>query len=669
MHRFKRHFSWILFLLWVPPFFSACAPHSFAENSEPPLSSGWPITGDGQSDVLVGWIAHVEGGNLLRYVPENKDWVATVKDAPLGLEDVLYAENGVRAECIMPNRTWIRIGGNTQMQMITLNPGTTTVDVAAGLTRMYNKNRDALIQATTPFGYVVASEGSVFDLYVGDESLEVVAVRGSVDFIHETTGNRYTVREKDGSLIADSRNAVGGSGTVDAAWDDWNGQRDALWARRLSNQDQTAEYLPEPIRDAAYTLEENGQWEQVYYEGEYHAMWRPTSVNPGWRPFSEGRWTVYYGDNCWVPAEPFGYVTHHYGSWIWIDTFNLWYWMPPVARMTAASSRWLVGSGWYPGRVGWLHNRFAIGWFPLTPHENYYSHRLWGRRVVVVGQNQRVNLNLSRYRHIDHAVIIPSDQLYRGNRYAASARRLDRTAIINNYQSAATINNTVIRTYDTDNRRFAFNDVTVERKPHAIALNRISDNRRLVQNTANGNGQRILRNFDSTTATALPTTATVRAPMTSNRTVADSKVNQPVRSGSFAGNTMKPENRQRQSDNSPEQMAGRDAERQISSPRSTPTREQTSSSRSYNTPRPSSASSYSSSGSSRPYSSPSYSNSSGASSSYSSPRPSSASSYSSSGSSKSYSSSDSSDAPKSYGSSGSSGSSFRQSGSPGRGRR
>ena len=44
-------------------------------------------------DVLVGRISYIEG-QLLRYVPEDKDWVAAVIDAPFGMEDSLYtAEN------------------------------------------------------------------------------------------------------------------------------------------------------------------------------------------------------------------------------------------------------------------------------------------------------------------------------------------------------------------------------------------------------------------------------------------------------------------------------------------------------------------------------------------------------------------------------------------------
>lgn len=61
----------------------------------------------GGEDILVGHISHVEG-QLLRYVSEDEDWVATVKDAPFGLDDALYSDETSKAEFILPNNTWVR---------------------------------------------------------------------------------------------------------------------------------------------------------------------------------------------------------------------------------------------------------------------------------------------------------------------------------------------------------------------------------------------------------------------------------------------------------------------------------------------------------------------------------------------------------------------------------
>ena len=58
--------------------------------------------------VVVGRVYHIEG-DLLRYVPEENDWVAAVRDAPFGTGDTLYTGSQGQSELIVPNGTWIRI--------------------------------------------------------------------------------------------------------------------------------------------------------------------------------------------------------------------------------------------------------------------------------------------------------------------------------------------------------------------------------------------------------------------------------------------------------------------------------------------------------------------------------------------------------------------------------
>jgi hypothetical protein len=441
------------------------------------LSTGAPTeAAENAEGILVGRIAYTEG-KLLRYVEDEKDWVITVKDAPFGQEDALYSDNDARAEFILPNSTWIRVGESTQLQLIDLNPDSTTLDIASGSARLYNKSNDTSVKVTTPFGYVVAPEEAIFDLYVGDESMEVIAVRGDIDFVHNVTNTKYEVREGSSSIIADRNEVALGNGTVDAAWDDWNAQRDNVWAKRLELSTASASYLPEPIRDESYALEENGRWERVSYNGAEHRMWRPTRVAPGWKPFTAGRWTVYNGDNCWVPDEPFGYVTHHYGSWIYVESSRGWYWAPPTAPTVVVvedAPVVNVSFGWYPGRVGWIHSGESVGWVPLAPNEVYYGHRRYGHRTVLVDSPNVVSVNIGNYRYLDEAVIINRDHFYRGTSYTPYLHRnINRTTIVNDYRTTTVINNTVINNYSSNRHRYAYNDVEVTRKPHSSVINRI----------------------------------------------------------------------------------------------------------------------------------------------------------------------------------------------------
>ena len=134
--------------------------------------------------IQVGRIYYIEG-ELLRYVPDENDWVAVVRDAPFGTEDTLYSGSMGMAEMFIPNGAWIRIGNNTQIQFISLEPDLTEIDLASGVARFYNKGSDMVVKTTTPFGYVLSDPDTVFDLYVGADSMELVAIKGTVSFVHE----------------------------------------------------------------------------------------------------------------------------------------------------------------------------------------------------------------------------------------------------------------------------------------------------------------------------------------------------------------------------------------------------------------------------------------------------------------------------------------------------
>ena len=148
--------------------------------------------GDEEETILVGRISYVKG-KVLRYVPEEQDWVAIVKDTPFGISDSLHSEKGARAEIIIPNNTWARIDGGTEIRLIALREDIAEIGVDSGLARFYNKGFDAVIEARTPFGYVRAPAETTFDLCVDDDSAEVVALKGTVYFRHKASGTRLEV--------------------------------------------------------------------------------------------------------------------------------------------------------------------------------------------------------------------------------------------------------------------------------------------------------------------------------------------------------------------------------------------------------------------------------------------------------------------------------------------
>ena len=478
--------------------------------------------------VVVGRVYHIEG-DLLRYVPEENDWVAVVRDAPFGTEDTLFSGSRGMAELVAPNGTWIRVGNSTQIQFIALAADLSEVDVAAGVARFYNKGSDTVIKATSPFGYVLADPGTVFDFYVGENSVEVAAVRGKVSFVHAATDARYDVSAGSPSILADQSQVSSGEGTVDPDWDRWNTTRESFWATKARVRGRSVEYLPPNLRDEAYALEENGRWEDVFYEGEPRRFWRPTTVAVGWSPFTVGRWTDWYGDQCWIPEEPFGYVTHHYGNWVY--SRNNWYWAPPVVSVRIGLPFLNIGFFWYPGRVSWIHHGTYVGWVPLAPRETYYSHRRWGgpRDVVVTNINvTQININVGNYAYANHAVVVPQNDFYRVNNYRdVRVTNINRTTIINNYRAAPVVNNTVINNYTTNKQRYNYTNATVEEKPHNTVINRIQHNETIIQGGRKENAAVVQQQVRSTKEGKVNREARIEPPKTTNYIVPANQVNRP----------------------------------------------------------------------------------------------------------------------------------------------
>ena len=477
--------------------------------------------------ITVGRVYTIEG-DLLRFVPEEKDWVPMVKDAPFGTEDVLFSGNQGMAEMIVPNGTRIRIGNNTQIQFIALDTDLSETDIASGVARFYNKSSRSVIKTTSPFGYVLAYPGTVFDFYVGDNSVEVVAVKGRVSFVHSATGAKYDVAVGSPSILADQQQVSSGEGTIDPDWDRWNKAREKFWAAKARVRGRSVEYLPPGLQDEAYVLEENGRWERVPYEGAARWFWRPR-VAVGWSPYTVGRWTDWYGDQTWIPAESFGYVTHHYGNWVYLG--NYWYWAPPVVSVQSGSPFLDVGYYWYPGRVSWIHSGAYVGWVPLAPRETYYSYHHWGgpHDVVVTKSNfGQININPRNYAYANRAILVNQNDFYRVNNYRdVRVTNINRTAILNDYRAAPVVNNTVIKNFTTDRQRYNYTNVKVDEKPHNAVLNRIQQNETIIHEGRKEKASLLQERVKAIPEGRVNREARIEAPRATNYIVPAGEVNRP----------------------------------------------------------------------------------------------------------------------------------------------
>lgn len=477
---------------------------------------------------MVGRVYHTDG-SLLRYVSEENDWVAVVRDSPFSTGDTLYTGSNGRAEFMVPNGTWIRIADNTQVQFIGLDPEISEIDMAAGMARYYNNDSDLLIKVTSQFGYVLVYPGSIFDYYVGENSAEIIPIKGRIIFVHNASNARYEVYPGNPSLLADDYQVSTGEAWVDSDWDDWNRYRDSFWASKSRTTGPSVQYLPAALRNDAYVFEENGRWERVYYEGGDRWFWRPTTVSPDWAPFTVGRWTEWYGDQTWIPSEPFGYVTHHYGNWIFVG--GRWYWAPPVTQATIGLPLINIAFFWYPGRVSWIYSGGYVGWVPLAPRETYYARHHWGGPHVVRVTNiniTQINVYTRNYAYTRHAVIVPQHNLYTVNNYRpVRVKNINNSTIITNYRAAPVVSNAVIRDYSSNRKRYNFTDVYVREKPHKIVTERIEKNQRTIQQRRVEKPTTIDQQVKSMKEGRINREARIQEPRATNYIVPANEVNRP----------------------------------------------------------------------------------------------------------------------------------------------
>jgi hypothetical protein len=244
-----------------------------------------------------------------------------------------------------------RVGENSQVAIMKMGERP-IITVDRGRAAVQIEERDGRygeMELAFPSGRVVATgtASARIDVLPGGAA-EVRVMRGDVQL--ETLSTSLT-RVQGGELVLiDSQGGTDFTALRTAREDNfdlWNRERESALA--AYNQ---SPYVEEYIVGAE-DLDGYGEW--VYADRYRTHAWRPYVVDT-WQPYYNGRWynSSYYGWT-WIPAEPWGYVTHHYGSWNY-DPYYGWLWVP--------------GYTWRPAYVYWVDYDDYIGWVPL----NYYGY-------------------------------------------------------------------------------------------------------------------------------------------------------------------------------------------------------------------------------------------------------------------------------------------------------
>ena len=229
------------------------------------------------------------------------DWSAVSVNAPLVTGDRFYAGPDSRAEVQLARGIEARLGAETELDMAELAPDRAQVRVALGRANFRVRPGAAAFQVETPGGLLDVADAGAYRVEVEGEGRTKVMVReGEIT----TRDKRGTLRISAGQGVflvpggKSERFRVGGTDDLDA----WDVER----AQRIANS-QSASYLSPGIYGAE-DLDQYGRWDT---SPEYGQVWQPTTVDPGWAPYTYGRW---------VWSGPYGWSWLDYSPWAGLPT-------------------------------------------------------------------------------------------------------------------------------------------------------------------------------------------------------------------------------------------------------------------------------------------------------------------------------------------------------------
>lgn len=276
---------------------------------------------------------------------EDEDVSSLDRNSVVREGDTLWTDRDSRAELELEHGGWVRLAESTKVEIRSLN-GSPELRLWSG--SLYfdlspRQQRELLLD--TPEGDVHIDADSVVRVDLGkDRDARVTVWSGQARVIPEA-GEAIRLRSSE-RLYLERGKATGEPSRFDRE------DRDAF---DRYQRDRVDYYIDRPLPrelaqdlPGARDLDRYGSWVEV----ERERYWRP-ACEPDWRPYSRGYWSVVPGwGYTWVDYHPWGYVTCHYGRWLYRPTYG-WLWRPAYV--------------WGPGWVYWSSWGDNYGWCPLDP--------------------------------------------------------------------------------------------------------------------------------------------------------------------------------------------------------------------------------------------------------------------------------------------------------------
>jgi hypothetical protein len=312
------------------------------------------------------------------------EWVAGVINAPLLSDDSIATSPNSRAEVQFDSSNLLRIGGNAQIHLTTLEAERFQMELGKGtVTFRVLRPSNVNVEVDTPSISVRPSKIGIYRISVNDGGETQLTVRSGDVEVFTPKGSQWVSQGQTMSArgtTADPEFQMGPAIGMDD-WDRWNESRD----QALTQASAVYQYVPPGVYGVE-DMQGQGNWVNT---PDYGNVWQPT-VAPGWAPYSCGRWVWadWYGWT-WVDCASWGWAPFHYGRWFNRAGYG-WLWYPGVIGVRHYWSPGLVAFFGYGGGFGFGFGFGNVGWVPLAPYEVF--HPWWGRGFYGAGFAGRVNV-------------------------------------------------------------------------------------------------------------------------------------------------------------------------------------------------------------------------------------------------------------------------------------
>ncbi len=280
-------------------------------------------------------ITRAEGGRIV-----------ALRNAPVLDGDAFATLSGALGEIEIDARDYVRLDGETSIQMLSLTRLHRVVRLATGTIELSVSENGGAPQVETPLLPLVPDTPGLYRISVAGAITTVLTEHGSLRVITPNgtqylgPGERLTI---DGTSAAPHLHYA--APPPGDAFDAFNQARDDS--------------------ERGDVFKAYGSWLKLK---TYGVVWQPREYS-GWAPYRSGRW-LWRKDFgwTWIARESWGWIPYHSGTWAY-DAKAGWCWVAPAVASVLAqqSSNAVFFAVIVNGRTR------SIGWTPLAPGETFHS--------------------------------------------------------------------------------------------------------------------------------------------------------------------------------------------------------------------------------------------------------------------------------------------------------